>query len=447
MIKAVFYAIAFAAEAITAGIYHGRVMDAKRNWRGISIGYTVSYFVLFLLSLLNNRWLDFSAFLAVNIGLSFFLYTEKPVRLIAHNIYMSLMLLLVDIAVEKCLFIYTQHFTEYLDSLAILGVFSAISRLLFFGVMLASSRIFSKKRHERMDMSLIMLSVLPIISIVVCFTLAVLLLFTSIPKFMTTYQLLRIWLRFPDSAEGLIAVSIVIMLVINIAFYIIYSRVKKLNTRQLEYELRLQKEDARQEYYSMLEEQYNNQRILIHDIKRHTATLSSLLQDKKYEDMEGYLRELREDPALQRFGFCSEPVLNSILLRYRDLCDSYSVSHRFDIRLDSIDTMSAKDITALFDNLLSNAFEAAVDAEDKFMDVSVVKKNGDVLIKVLNSCKEAPASDGKGRFISRKKDGKDHGVGLRSIDRVLRRYSGDIVLEFSEEQKIFTAIVSFSDKN
>lgn len=447
MIKLVFYAIAYAAEAITVAIYHGRVMDAKRGRRAINIGYIITYTVLFLLAGFNSRWIELSAFFAANLIMSAFLYSEKPVKLVLHNLYMSLMLLLVDIAVEKCLWIYTQHFTEYLDSLAILGAFSAISRLLYFGVMLASSRVFSKKRDERMDVSLIILSVLPVISIVVCFTLAVLLLFTSIPRYMTTHQLLRIWLRFPGSADGLIATSIVIMLVINVAFYIIYSRVKKLNSRQLEYELRLQKEDARQEYYTMLEEQYNNQRILIHDIKRHTATLSSLLHDKRYDDMEGYLRELREDPALQRFGFCSEPVLNSILLRYRDLCERFSVSYRFDIRIDDLNFMSSKDITAIFDNLLSNAFEAAIDSKDKFMDVSVVKKGGDLFVKVLNSCGKAPVSDGKGRFISSKKDGRDHGVGLKSIDKVIRRYSGDLLVDYDDEQKIFTAIVSFIDKN
>ena len=446
MIKAVFYAIAYTAEAITSGIYHGRVMDAKRSQRSLTISYVVAYAVLFLLSYFESRWVDVAAFFVVNTALTLFVYSEKPIKQLVHNAYMSLMLLLVDIAVEQCLSIYTRHFADYLNNLAVLAVFSSISCLLFFGVMLVSSRVFSRKRGEGLDISLIILSILPIISVVVCFTLAVLLLFTSIPKFMTTYQLLRIWLRFPDSAESLISVSIVIMLVINVAFYIIYSRVKKLNSRQLEYELRLQKEDARQEYYGMLEEQYNNQRILIHDIKRHTATLTSLLENKKYGEMEDYLKELRKDPALRRFGFCPEPVLNSILLRYRDLCESCSVSYRFDIRLDSINSMSSKDMTALFDNLLSNAFEAAVESEDKFMDVSITKKNGEVFIKLLNSCKVAPVSDGKGRYLTHKKDGRDHGVGLKSIDKVLRRYNGDMMLEYDEEQNTFTTLVSFADK-
>ena len=50
--------------------------------------------------------------------------------------------------------------------------------------------------------------------------------------------------------------------------------------------------------------------------------------------------------------------MNSILSRYQKLCQDESIDYDVDVRHETVSSMYKEDITSLFDNLLSNAYEA-----------------------------------------------------------------------------------------
>ena len=52
-------------------------------------------------------------------------------------------------------------------------------------------------------------------------------------------------------------------------------------------------------------------------------------------------------------------MVNSIVNRYKSFCDKFGVKMNIDIRSADFSFMSEPDITALLDNLLENAVEAA----------------------------------------------------------------------------------------
>lgn len=61
-------------------------------------------------------------------------------------------------------------------------------------------------------------------------------------------------------------------------------------------------------------------------------------------------------------------MVNSIVNRYKSVCDRLGVKMNIDIRSADFSFMSEPDITALLDNLLENAVEAAQNTENGFID-------------------------------------------------------------------------------
>ena len=114
----------------------------------------------------------------------------------------------------------------------------------------------------------------------------------------------------------------------------------------------------------------------------------------------------------------------------------------FDIRQHSVDFISAYDITAIFDNLLTNAEEAAKNTSEKYIKLSATQQGETgVLITVINSCDSAPDMDEDGNIKTKKKDKEHHGVGLKSVKQAVQRYHGVSRMYYSNEENRFHSVI------
>ena len=104
--------------------------------------------------------------------------------------------------------------------------------------------------------------------------------------------------------------------------------------------------------------------------------------------------------------------------------------------------MRKEDITALFDNLLSNAYEAAEKSTERYIILTVLREDEDaMLIKLANSCDTPPAKNADGKYTTTKDASLGHGVGLNSIMNCVDRYSGQISMVYNHEEKTFTTVI------
>ena len=107
-------------------------------------------------------------------------------------------------------------------------------------------------------------------------------------------------------------------------------------------------------------------------------------------------------------------MVNSIVNRYKSFCDKFGVKMNIDIRSADFSFMSEPDITALLDNLLENAVEAAQNTENGFIDFSAfVRKNKYLSIQLTNSVKNIVAVKNN-RIASSKKSDAIHGTVRKS---------------------------------
>ena len=105
--------------------------------------------------------------------------------------------------------------------------------------------------------------------------------------------------------------------------------------------------------------------------------------------------------------------------------------------------MDAPSVTTLYGNLLSNAFEAATLSTEKSVEVSVINNihQNNIIISVINSCDIAPILENAGRFRSLKKGPGIHGVGLKSIERIVKKYHGIETMYYDDKNMRFHHII------
>lgn len=114
----------------------------------------------------------------------------------------------------------------------------------------------------------------------------------------------------------------------------------------------------------------------------------------------------------------------------------------------------------MFGNLLDNALEAALTAQKAssqqtngqnglFIELNVEQKGDSAftMITMVNSCTEKPALAGNGRLRSAKRDGQQHGLGMRSVERVVDTYKGKMQTSYDAQKNTFhTVIMLLSDQ-
>ncbi len=101
-----------------------------------------------------------------------------------------------------------------------------------------------------------------------------------------------------------------------------------------------------------------------------------------------------------------------------------------------------KDLVIILTNLLDNAIESSMKSEKKSIEFSLYTLNGSyVVLKVINSCDEAPLVR-KGQLITKKDNQEIHGYGVKNIQRVVKRYNGMTMWEYSEIDKQFKFLIT-----
>lgn len=426
MVYTICYAFIFLAEILISLFYFENKFERKSSKKFLLFSVVIVYVLLYLSRLLNLTLVNLIAFFACNFFLLYFCYFISIKSCIFHC---SILLIFMAITESIVMFVSTVLFgTDLftcLDNSLSLIIQSTISKLLYFLIIYFVSK-FSIKEHKSESYSLsIPLLVLPASSILLLYAVS--------------YALHNFDLE--QKYMYLLIISIVLLLFSNIAVFWVYEFTLKTQRHNMELEYERQKEKSTAEYYDLLNEQNENSKIVMHDIKRHLNAIKSIAKDKSVTE---YIDDFIEDFSINKsVDYCNNPMVNSIVNRYKSFCDKFGVKINIDIRSADFGFMSEPDITALLDNLLENAVEAAQNTENGFIDFSAfVRKNKYLSMQLTNSVKNIVAVKNN-RIASSKKSDAIHGTGLKSIKRVVKKYDGEINMKFNENDMTFTSNIVF----
>ncbi|WP_027702412.1 ATP-binding protein [Metaclostridioides mangenotii] len=217
-----------------------------------------------------------------------------------------------------------------------------------------------------------------------------------------------------------------LLFVSNISLLLITSKIIKNNKVVMENEL------------------VNNKKVrkLHHDMKNHLMCIGSLCDNKESID---YINDLNKElVSLDRTFNTGNRVLDIILSEKKITCLEKGIKLITEIDFSRSDFMDMLDISTIFANSLDNAIQACDKIKDemipKRIDARVKYVNNFCVIKIINS-KVNDIIKKKDKILTDKKDGIMHGLGISNIKDAVQKYDGDVVIDYTENEFIFTAMI------
>lgn len=231
-------------------------------------------------------------------------------------------------------------------------------------------------------------------------------------------------------------ISIILALFLGVDIYIAYLIHKISKSYVLENELKLTKQQAliQLNVYKDLIVKYDSSRKIIHDARKHINALEGLIDGDYMETARRYTGLLYTELDKLSPEFISDSAILSVIINDKlDEADNNGILFEIDIQYSDLSFMSEIDITAIFANLLDNAFEAceALSRENRYVKLIVMRYNDFLIINISNRYERINTSP-EGTFLSTK-DGHQ-GIGMTSIRNTVEKYSGTFVSEAGSER-------------
>ena len=214
----------------------------------------------------------------------------------------------------------------------------------------------------------------------------------------------------------------------------VYKEKKELTDRYL---------NEQKNHYEYLENREKETRKFRHDLKSHMELISNLAKERQYERMNAYLEQM--DIKIDGFGkmvTVQNGIVDAIINQYYAKAGQCGVSMEVKGRFPVDCTIDAFDLCTIFSNVLSNALEAAVETEEKYISVECAYTDVAIMIIVRNSYKP-DATNGGGQWRTRKSDLDYHGYGLENIKDSVKKYKGDLDIETKDN--IFNLRILFQN--
>lgn len=172
---------------------------------------------------------------------------------------------------------------------------------------------------------------------------------------------------------------------------------------------------------------------LRHDMAFHIKIMKSLIQNKKYEDLESYFSETFSYVEVAEETFALNNYLVSIVLS--DAMQEIKKRNIKFTRFIAVEDfkMSDHEICTLISNILKNAIEAAeqVKNEKGFICLEIAPNKTGYYINCINSYAKKPQMV-NGSFITSKSDAMNHGRGMNIIRKIVEKNGGEVTTSIEE---------------
>lgn len=198
--------------------------------------------------------------------------------------------------------------------------------------------------------------------------------------------------------------------------------------------------------YKMLEEQYSQSERLRHDLKNHIIALSGLLENREWEKMSSYLKNMEGSAALENFEeVTGNKVVDVLLYQKRQMAEKNNILWECDVQIPEKCNINEFDLCVLFGNILDNAVEACeriqgsrTGCRSKFIHIQagMVKKCFFLEVKNITGgvCNNAAGH-------TRKENPKEHGIGLLNVRDVVNRHNGTMHIEVQDAVFIISVLI------
>jgi sensor histidine kinase YesM len=224
-------------------------------------------------------------------------------------------------------------------------------------------------------------------------------------------------------------ISIMILLVINVFVFYFYDELMKSYESKIEKTLLQQQNNAYLKQLEIINQSKESIKTFRHDVKNHALTLKYYIDNHNREGATEYL-----DNILELINYSKEHAKSGnseidSLINYKiELAEKHNISSEVYLAIPYKLNINPFDLSIVIGNLLDNAIEAALKAENKFINISIELDRNVLYISISNSY------DGKLKLTNSKlktiKDNENHGIGISSAQKSIEKYNGTMNIHY-----------------
>lgn len=418
------YFFSYLFETLISFIYFDHKFERKLSYKNCFVVYSLSFLVQYAVSYMGIPNLNLSAFLLCNFLFCFICFDADALRSALNSILLASIMLVTELCILYVFrLVFSIDVTAHTTNSTVLLLQSICTKLFYFFVSFIILKLSSKEDGKSIMVSKsYLLFLLPLASIILLL------------------GIVYVTEKYPaeDNVYRLFSISAVLLLYSNIVVFWIHEKTIKTQKENMDLQLQKQKSEIDTEYYAVLQEQYENSNILIHDIKRHLLSIKELSAEKDFTAINNYIDNLYQSYQIKRIKkYSDNKLVNAIINRYAALCDEKQISFYCDIRNIDFSFISDNNLTAVLDNMLDNAVTAAEKSDKKNIEFTIKPINTNFIVINMENSSSCEPKIKNGKLVTTKENKAFHGFGIKSIHRIAKEYDGNIDYNFDKEKMVF----------
>ena len=412
-------------EALLLWHYANSLFEPKKSKAFCGLISIIAHAILLLIYQLGITYLNGICLLVTYCLFFMVLYRASIKSAVFHALVLITVMFATELLVMAIGTVFFKDFNALENSLAAYLYVIILSKLLHIIIILALCKLFAfKSEKEPYNRYYWLLFLSPIASVLT----------------MTAFRYLTYEVDVTPFVSRLWIVASILTIFSNVLVFIIYEYSNK-NTREL-YELKAlaRQEEYDRKYYDVVEQSNNEMRVFAHDIKNHLFALSQMSDNP---EVKSYIEKISGE--IQKIGKGCDSgnhTLDIILNKYVAECDRNGVFFEYDVKLANLNFVEDYDLVTIVGNLLDNALEAAEQSAEKKITLNTAKVNTYDSLTVTNSCDTPPDKNLK----TTKKNKQMHGLGIKSIQKAVKKYDGELEWEYDENEKQFSITIILLSK-
>ena len=202
----------------------------------------------------------------------------------------------------------------------------------------------------------------------------------------------------------------------------------------------LKQMNAQRDNYEAMLKSDEQLREFRHDYKNHMMVVTALLNSGRSEEAADYLEKVKVSSGVVGRQFSTGSfIADAILNNKNSLAEEYTVHLSFEGRVPERGIENS-DLCTVLANLLDNAIDNTKRYDgDRYVRIESNVRSGYLALSLSNPVSEkVPIRNNRVR--TTKSDARNHGIGLRNVERTAEKYGGRLLLTCDEKE--FCADVS-----
>ena len=184
-----------------------------------------------------------------------------------------------------------------------------------------------------------------------------------------------------------------------------------------------------------------NIRNIKHDIKNHLICIREYIERDNMQLAKKYIEDLlNEDTYLKSNSYIdSGNIVVDALLNYKNnIMHQLGINMATHIEIPYNFSFNDADICVILSNCLDNSIEAVKRIKNKdqrFISLEFIYRKNSLLLKVINPFCGRVIKDPYSNYVTTKNETENHGIGLISIKRIVKKYNG--LVNITTDNNIF----------